>query len=163
MPTTFRLALEGSGSDILDVIRGIEPRHKSGASPGPLWTAFMESRFMMDDSGESDECSAYLPLPDGGALVALLAAFATQPRIHWSVDLVIEQDGVDVWASLPNGRYGKPGEVSVTLRQDRKALLGSVMDRVREAQAALARAASDAQDAAQRTRPDGGGEGGVGD
>lgn len=146
MSATFRLALEGSGSDMLDVIRSIEPRQKGGS--GPLWRAFMESRFMIDDSGESDECSAYLPLVDGAALVTLLAAFAKNPRIHWAVEFVMEQDGASVWASLPNARYGKPGDVRATLRQDRKAMLGAVMDRVREAQSALSKAASDARDAA---------------
>lgn len=150
MSTTFRFALEGSGSDILDVICGIEPRHKSGEKPGPLWTAFMESRFEMDDSGESDECSAHLPLTGAEALAPLLAAFAAKPSIHLAVEVVMEQDGADVWASLAHGRYGKPGEVRGTLRIDRKAMLGTVMDRVREAQSALSKAASYAQDAAQR-------------
>jgi len=139
VPVSFRLAVEGSHSEILRAVMAVDPAPRE---PGSMTDQYVASIDRIDpDEDYSDDVRGWIPLPNMRVLLDLFDALEPASVYRMSVDVVIDHEGTNVWATLD--WMEKPGandRTHATLNLDREALVGAVMGHVKDAHAALKRA-----------------------
>lgn len=139
----FRLCLEGDDHEIISAIRALEPMPIRGEyAPGPMLDEYLGSRCRMFDDDSDSPVSGHVTVTSGTPLLRLLGAIGTLKHLDsWYLAVSVDtEDGVSVYASLQSGRFSDAGRATAEVRMDRKKMVGSIVERVKEAQAALDRA-----------------------
>ena len=139
VPVSFRLAVEGSHSEILRAVMAVDPAPRE---PGSMTDQYVASIDRIDpDEDYSDDVRGWIPLPNMRVLLDLFDAFDPPSPDRMSIEVVISHDGAEVWATLDwQAKPGSGDRTHATMHLNREALVGAVMGHVKDAHAALKRA-----------------------